>query len=143
MSVVAWDGKAVAADKQATCSSMRFTVTKLRRLGTGEVLAWTGDLDSGVLLAQWFEDGADPAKWPKCQEDKDQWVRLLVFSSAGARFYERQPVAVAIEDRFMAWGSGRDYAVGALACGKTAREAVEIAARFSTECGMGVDEEVV
>lgn len=139
MSVVAWDGKTIAADKQATCAGLRFKTTKLRRLESGEVLAWTGDQDSGQIVAKWYSDGADPEKWPACQADKDVWARLIVAHGGACRVFERQPVAMPIEDEFMAWGSGRDYAMGAMARGASAEEAVAVAMEFDTGCGMGVD----
>lgn len=40
---------------------------------------------------------------------------------------------------FWAAGSGADYAMGAMAAGKDAKEAVEIACRFDINCGLGVD----
>jgi ATP-dependent protease HslVU (ClpYQ) peptidase subunit len=140
MSVVAWDGKSIAADKQATNTGLRFRATKIRRLASGEVLAWTGGQDSGAIVSKWYEDGADPEKWPDCQKDKEDWARLVVASAAGVVFFERTPVAIPIEDEFQAWGTGRDYALGAMARGATAREAVEIAMRFDTSCGLGIDE---
>lgn len=146
MSVIAWDGKMIAADKQATCAGLRTTVTKLRRVqaepgqfGYGEVMAVAGDQDSGLMVMLWYEQGADPAKWPACQSDKDAWCRLLVASADGARIFERQPMSLKIEDPFYAHGSGRDYAMAAMACGKSAEEAVLIASRFDNGCGMGVD----
>lgn len=36
-------------------------------------------------------------------------------------------------------GSGRDFAIAAMHCGKTAREAVEIASLYENGCGNGVD----
>lgn len=84
MTVVAWDGKSLAVDKQATCADMRMTTTKACRLQQGDVVA-------------------------------------LVF------------------DRFMAWGSGRDFAMGAMEMGASAYRAVEVAIRHSTGCGYGID----
>ena len=139
VSVVAWDGKTIAADKQATCSGLRFKITKIRRIASGEILAGTGDWDSFAMVAKWYEDGADPAKWPACQADKENWSRLIVAGPTGVKFYERQPVFTLIEDEFMAWGSGRDYAMGAMRKGATAAEAVEIAMEFDNGCGLGVD----
>ena len=141
VSIVAWDGKTIVADKQATCADMRFSTTKLRRIGSGEVLAIIGLESAGQMLMSWYEDGADPEKWPKCQEDKEDWVRLVVASKTGCKVYERHPVAMPIEDSFMAWGSGRDYAMGAMAEGANARRAVEVAMKFNTACGMGIDSE--
>ena len=139
MSVVAWDGRLVAADKQGTTAGLRITLTKMRRLPSGEVLAWTGNQDFGLTVAQWYEDGADMMQWPACQNDKDDWARLIVIANKRAKVFERQPFPIVIEDEFMAWGSGRDYAMGAMARGANAQEAVKIAMRFDQSCGMGCD----
>lgn len=139
ISVVAWDGKTLAADKQATCAGLRFKTTKIRRLSTGEVLAWTGGIEYGAMIAQWYELGADPEKWPKFQADKENWSRLIVATASGVRVYEQQPIAFVVEDEFQAWGAGRDFALGAMWMGASARQAVEITCRFSTDCGCGVD----
>lgn len=90
-------------------------------------------------MARWFEEGADREKWPKCQDKDDTWCRLIVVNGLGAFFYERLPVEIRVEDSFMAWGSGRDFALGAMACGKSACEAVEVACKFDTGCGNGID----
>lgn len=140
MSVIAWDGKSIAADKQATCAGLRFKATKLRKLPTGAVIGWTGDQDSGEAMAKWYADGADPSKWPAFQ-DKETWVRLIVATVDGVRVFERQPVAIRVEDTFMAWGAGRDYALAAMRCGKTAAEACAVAMEFEATCGLGIDVE--
>lgn len=69
VSVIAWDGRTLAADKQATSNGVRFTTTKIRRLPSGDVLAWTGDEDHAHMVAKWYEDGADPGKWSKVQKE--------------------------------------------------------------------------
>lgn len=138
MTTIAWDGKTLAADKQMTNGTLRGQTTKIRRVG-GEVLAWTGDQDSGEALAAWYEAGADPARWPSCQKDKDAWARLIVARPAGVFTYEREPVAVRIENPFFAWGSGRDFAIAAMHCGRSACEAVELASLYDTASGMGID----
>ena len=78
MTIIAWDGRTLAADKQSESSGKISTVTKIIRLSTGEVLAWTGDHDSGLLMAKWYANGADIEKWPACQRDKDQWSLFIV-----------------------------------------------------------------
>jgi hypothetical protein len=40
---------------------------------------------------------------------------------------------------FIAIGNGGDFAIGAMAAGKSARQAVRIANRLSSSCGFGVD----
>lgn len=139
MTVIAWDGHTLATDKQATNCGMAFTVTKSMKLETGEVLTWCGNADSGLMVAEWYKKGADPEKWPECQKDKDDWCTLVVLKDGKIFFYEKRPVAMEFQDKFMAWGSGRDYAIGAMAKGASAVEAVHIASRFDTGCGCGVD----
>lgn len=144
MSIIAWDGKALAADRQCTTAEMRQTTRKLWRMrrDTGDVvlLAATGDLSEGMEIRDWYVRGADPARWPASQRS-ERWSRLIVFApDRGLFMFEREPVEIPIMDEFCAWGIGRDFAIGAMARGATAREAVEIACRFSVYCGMGIDE---
>lgn len=139
VSVVAWRDGVIAADRQGTCSDMRLLSVKMRRLPSGVVVAWTGTQSQGLILADWYEAGADPAAWPKFQEDKDDWTRLIVASKAGVYCYERHPRREEQIDPFLAWGSGRDFAMGAMAQGASAARAVEVASQYSVGCGMGVD----
>ncbi len=139
MSVVAWDGKRIAADKMALSAGLCMTTSKIRRSArTGEILAWTGQHDKGLVLAAWFDEGADPAKYPAFQTT-DDWCRLIVASEAGVFSYETQCVPLSFENAFQAWGSGRDYALGAMAMGADAIQAVEIASRLCEGCGNGVE----
>ena len=139
MSVIAWDGQSLATDRQATNCAQRNTASKAIRIPSGEVVAWCGEQDQGLILAKWYEDGADPSKWPEFQKDKEDWSRLVVASESGVKFYERHPVAMVEHDAFQAFGSGRDYAMGAMAMGATAAQAVKVASQFNVHCGMGVD----
>jgi len=139
MSVVCWDGQTLAADRMGTIDTAKFVSTKIRLLKSQEVVAWVGSQDEGLMLAEWYENGADPAKWPKWQEDNDEITKLIVAGNYGAKHYESHPVAIKVESAFMSWGSGKQFAMGAMACGKTAAEAVEIASRLDCYCGFGVD----
>ena len=137
MSVVAWDGKTVAADKIAVSAEMRTTTTKVFRLDDA-ILAWVGESGGGIALLDWYKNGSVQARWPAAQ-NTDNWTRLIVARASGVFFFEREPHAQKVEEPFMAWGSGRDYAMGAMAMGASAEEAVEVAIRFSTTCGNGID----
>lgn len=139
MTIIAWDGKMLAADKQSTSSGLRSTVTKIRRAQSGALIGWTGTQDAGILMADWYEAGAILEKLPKSQADKEDWSALIVIDGGRVLRYEQWGVPFVIEDAFIAFGSGRDYAMGAMARGATAREAVAIACRFDNGCGMGID----
>src|SRR4051812_31749209 len=106
MSIIAWDGETLAADRQATMAEMRRPVRKIWRLKNGELVGITGNEGGGRELAKWYEDGADPAKYPPMQATPE-WVRLTVISTDGVRDYEQRPVPLITLDKFMAWGSGR------------------------------------
>jgi ATP-dependent protease HslVU (ClpYQ) peptidase subunit len=49
------------------------------------------------------------------------------------------PHSMIYEDKFIAWGAGRDYALAAMHLGKNSREAVEVACALDNTCGMGID----
>ena len=139
MTVIAWDGKTLAADRMAVWSGMQATVSKIRRIETGEILAWSGSQDCGLILADWYECGADPTKWPDFQKDKDDWTRLIIARKDGIHCYEQHLIPLRFDNLFLAWGSGRDYAMGAMAMGADAIKAVQIASQFDTGCGNGVE----
>ena len=139
MSVVVYDGTVLAADRLAVTSDMRRLCSKIRRDGGGRFFAWVGIHENGCILAQWYIDGTKVADWPKFQDDKDAWTRLIVATAHGVATCERQPVFLPVFDTFTAWGSGRDYAMGAMARGATAVEAVQIASQFDINCGFGVE----
>ena len=138
MSIVAWDGKIMAADKICTSADMRVTTTKIVKLDDGTVLAWVGEQGGGFALTEWYKNGKKRCDWPSVQ-GTENWTRLIVADETGVSFYEREPFPQKVEEHFMAWGSGRDFAMGAMAMGASAKEAVEIASRFSISCGNGVD----
>ncbi len=142
MSVVVWDGKTLAADKSVICADMIYQSRKIiarDNVDGIEVVAWTGDSDFGRELAEWYFDGAKKETWPEYQMDKDKWSRLIVASHQGCFFYEMRPVKIEVLSPFLAWGSGRDFAMGALAMGADARKAVEVANQFAIHCGFGVE----
>lgn len=140
MSVIVFDGKTLAADMQVSYGSTRCKISKIRKLKDGTVLAVTGSECSGALMMQWYEEGADFSKYPACQTDKDDWSRLVVVLPSRKVFcYEKYPVRIDVIQIPMAWGSGQDFALGALAMGADARKAVGIACQYSTDCGFGVE----
>jgi hypothetical protein len=140
MSVIVWDGKTLAADMQVSYGSTACKISKIRKLKDGTILATTGSECSGALMMQWYETGADFSKYPVCQSDKDDWSRLVVVLPDGqVSCYEKYPVRIGVIQIPMAWGSGQDFALGALAMGADARKAVGIACQYSTDCGFGVE----
>lgn len=137
MTVIAWDGKILAADRMISGDVIGREGTKLHRVGDDTVLAWTGQTDFALDLIDWYVSGQDKATWPAYQET-DDWVQLVIVSPSGCRFLCQRPHPLPVIGK-MAWGSGGNIAIGAMAAGKNAIEAVKIANIHCISCGFGVD----
>lgn len=138
MTVIAWDGKTLAADKRSVNNGRPTTVTKIFR-SDDMLLAVTGDLVRGLELVRWHQAGGNPATLPEFQKTLADYVPLLQVSRDGVYLYENGPIPFKVEEPFFAMGSGRDCALAALYLGKTAKEAVEVACVLLNGCGNGID----
>lgn len=139
MTVIAWDGTTLAADKRAVNSGLARTVTKVFVVGD-KLVAIAGDYSSGLAMKAWAEGGFVEADFPESQKDKDSWATFVVIDAKKrVLVYEQTPHPLVFEDKHFVSGSGRDFAMAAMHCGKTAAEAVEIACLFECHCGNGVD----
>jgi hypothetical protein len=139
MTVIAWDGKTLAADKLACNGQTKTVVTKIARCGN-ELIGVCGDLSIGMELRDWYARGAAREDYPASNRDPDKGASLIVIRANGECWkYESSPAPFKQEAEHCAFGSGSPEALVAMACGKTAAEAVALASRFNTSCGMGVD----
>lgn len=138
MTVIAWDGKTLAADRRATQSGLAYAVTKIERC-SGALIGYTGDACNGLALKQWWKDGCVPTEFPdSCKTAYDQ--TLIVITAIGEILvYTCSPFPLQIEQQFHAWGSGRDFAIAAMHYGETAVEAVKCAIQYQSDCGNGID----
>jgi hypothetical protein len=132
MTVIAWDGETVAADTRATSGTSIVPVLDKKIVsqngvslaGCGvahEVDAWQYDYFNGIIrplkgkgsIVLEFREG-------KC---------FVWESGASVPYAVRSPFTI---------GSGGDVAMGAMLAGKTATEAVRIACKVDTACGLPV-----
>lgn len=131
MTTIAWDGRTLAGDTQATSSGMvRRLPAKVFRIekGAGHVLFGACGLDQDMhLVVQWIAGGMLPIDRPKLDEDSFAGIYI---DSTGACRLESKLIRLPMIDRFHAIGSGRDFAMAAMHLGKSAREAVEVASEF-------------
>lgn len=134
MTIVAWDGKTLAADKQSTNVGYGHTITKIFRVPGGRV-GFSGAASHSLALLQWFKDGRDPLTYPK----HDDPAGALFLPDEGGAWGYGGPYPEKYEDKFIAQGCGRDYALAAMYLGKSAREAVEVACALDVNCGCGID----
>jgi hypothetical protein len=139
MTTIIWDGTHFAADRCAINGSQKSEVQKLHRLGSGGFCAFSGDLGPGLMMLDWYQSPVGLTQYPECQKT-DNWARLVVVLKSGqVLVYENYPASMTFLDSFGAWGSGAQYALGALAGGCTVGQAMEIACRFDPSSGIAYD----
>lgn len=145
MTVIAWDGKTLAADKAATNVGYRRTVTKVYKYWCAKAMkfhlvAFSGNGDQAMELLEWFRNGRDPATYPKFQEDTEGCTDCVFIDHHGTCWsYGKTAYPQKWEDKFNATGHGRDFALAAMHLGLDARQAVEVACALDNTCGNGVD----
>lgn len=140
MSVIAWDGKSLVADCRGINGNAATTVRKIFRGPNGCLFGYCGTLSLGEEMRKWWLNGALPEKFPPANRDEKSYCGLIVVLISGTVCrYEMTPYPVILLDRILAWGSGADFALAAMHCGKSAEEAVRIACLYDINCGNGVD----
>lgn len=137
MTVIAWDGETLAADRLATGGGgIGRAVTKIQKHGD-VLLGVTGNWDIAAEMREWFKAGALPAEFPAKARDGD--ATLIVIRRGSIETYCAGPYPMPIEVEKAAWGTGRDYAEAAMYLGGNAKMGVEVASHFQTDCGNGID----
>lgn len=144
MTILAWDGECLAADKQATEGGLRHLTTKIKRIEKGRfkgyLMGGAGCTSQANMMMSWFESGANPEYFPQYQDTEDLSAQLLVISPKREILrFDFNPIPIVFHDEMYALGNGRDVALGAMAMGATAAIAVEVASELCSGCGMGVD----
>lgn len=141
MTVIAWDGNTLAADRQGTVgNSISVPVRKLFRANNGNLVGVSGDGGYAMSWLAWYQAGAKPEDLPSFQLDKDNWCAALVITPDRRIFrYEKAAHPWEIEAPQAAIGCGMDFAMMAMYLGKTARDAVLLTSDLNPFCGHGVD----
>lgn len=146
MSVIAWDGQNLAADKRMTSGDgLIRTVTKVAHFQWGDgqtvvhVLAgYCGDTAVAEQLLAWFQDGAAPEEFPESAR-KGAAELLVVTREWGLQHFTSGPEPLYLEDAHVALGAGRDFALAAMSMGMNAAAAVDLASKHNAFCGGGID----
>lgn len=137
MTVIAFDGKTLAADRRCCRGDTVYSVNKLFRVGKA-VVGLAGGSDYALQWVEWFKNGEKVEDFPKI-EDTENWLCALVVSEGRILFYDRTPYPLEVFDKFTAVGSGREVALGAMHMGAIAYDAVAAASRWISSCGNGID----
>lgn len=137
MTTIAWDGRTLAGDTLVVTACMRTPCErKVFRLVTDPgpvvLLGVSGDEGVAMRLVQWVQRGALEADTPKFEKDS---VTAIMIMKDGAFRIDSTCHPLKLMTPFHAVGMGRDYAMAAMHLGKSAREAVELAAVYDIYTG--------
>lgn len=139
MTVLAFDGKTLAADRQAESGGHTTTMRKILRCQDGSLVGIAGHAAHGMRLLRWAVEGFDPAAFPVHKDDNDCAHLYRVMPDGKILVYENTIEPLRLLDSMFAGGCGRGLALGAMAAGADAKRAVEIACEHHAGCGRGVD----
>jgi len=139
VTTIVWDGRTLAADKLGSNGDLKRTLTKIWRF-KHLLIGGNGAADSALMMKHWIENGAELTSFPECQKG-DDWCEVVVINTETGEImvYEKSPIPLVLEDKVYAGGSGRGYALGAIAMGADAKRAVEVAMQFDMHTGLGLD----
>lgn len=135
---IAFDGKRLAADSQATFGNLRRRGTKIRQI-EDSIVAVAGCVEDGHRFFEWY---GQQRRYELGQGDQPEWLKdvcdswdCLVLKPEGLFRYGNVGTCIPIEDKQYAIGSGEQLALAAMAMGADAGQAVEIAARLDINTG--------
>lgn len=136
MTTIAFDGKNVVADGLACRgdTKLEWPVQKLVIVGDTLFGACGHRAYLRSFIDWWTPDGSNPDGFPKFGDGAKDTTFIVWFAGQCFSYHADGPFFDECRPP-MAWGSGRDFALAAMACGKSAREAVEIAMRFDPWTG--------
>jgi len=136
MSVIAWDGTRLAADRQLTVDGHRTTVSKLLRIHDSWV-SWVGGYHRCRYLLDWMNTDQHPGMFePEADDSPAEVVKWM--GNGNLLSLSHGPYWRTIAECPFATGSGGALALGAMAAGASAPLSVIIAQRYDIYCGGGV-----
>lgn len=143
MTTIAFKDGILAADSRVTHGDAGATVgTKLfrKRIARREhLIAVAGDLYTAMIFVDWY--GKGEIKRPEQFDnliDAGEDFGVLVWDGRHLHEYNRHCRGLIVEEAYWSIGSGAPYALAAMDCGKSAREAVRVACKRDNHSGLPV-----
>lgn len=142
MTCIAWDGKELVGDRLADYGGTPLITCKVEKVTTKDghiyLAGHAGNWNFCHAYLAWMKGHrADKPQLPSGES-----VTFLLVDVMGQLYHVESSLEIAplkARDKFHAIGSGRGEAIGAMAMGASARKAVQIASRYNTGVGMGID----
>lgn len=137
---IAWSGTEIAADSQSTGSHTKYhsAVPKIMYSKTRHAtIAAAGDVAVTAPIKKFFMSTDKPLseyQLPVTAGD-GSFAVLVIYDDGSAEIYLTNLTAPTPVEAPFAVGSGEDFAMAAMLCGKTAKEAVEVAEQLDLFTG--------
>jgi hypothetical protein len=133
MTVVVYRDGVLAADSLATAGHVKTgRVQKVWRFADGRLVGGAGSAGDMRSFVAWVLGGCE-GRW-ECQDKENGFSALVVAANGAITIYDAEGRDYAIEAEFYARGAGAELAMGAMAMGARADQAVEIACHYSVWC---------
>lgn len=124
----------MAADSRCSAEGqMAVSVKKIKELSDGTLMGVAGHASIMFKLLNGDEITDDDL-------EENTFGEALYLSSSGIAIFDTQlNLKLPIKERFWAIGSGAALAMAAMTCGKTPKEAIEIAAMYDPATALPID----
>ena len=136
MTVIAFDGKTMAADRQGEYYATKANRKKISRIDA-MLVGGAGETRATLAIIEWLKAGGIVSDFPKLNTDDRPSV--LAARRGEILLYDNGPYPTRLANEFFAIGSGCDAAMAAMFLGFDAVRAVEVACEICTGCGGGID----
>ena len=140
MTCIAWDGRELVADRQCTIGGTPIPFRKVYRVrAPNRRVALVGYCGTAAFVRahlHWLAGG----ERPEFRHERFRWSVLMIDDER--RVWRRDEDADFWEEmlvRYWALGSGAEYALGVMAAGHSAREAIRIASKLDNQTGLGMN----
>lgn len=127
----------LVADSQVSSGDRIFRTVKIERLPDGSLFGGAGGLADILKVKAWVSHGYK-GDAPE-MSDKASFECLHVRTDGSTWLVDDDLVPMRFTDGFLALGTGSPYAQAAMYLGKTAQEAVEVAAQFDPSTSLPID----
>lgn len=136
MSTAAWDGRTLAVDTRCTSGGLPYRVNKCCRLLSGSLFAGSGSMAAYEAMRLWLDNSRTGAR----PDNLKDFTGLMIDLDSRIWLIDENSYQYEVFAPFIAIGSGRDFAIAAMALGKSALEAVQLACQFDIYTGAPITE---
>lgn len=124
MTTIAYRDGVLAADTGMTVGAVLLGhTTKIVRRADNDMAGSAGDAAYAAAFLDWFMNG-EIGSPPEAKEDSDYFDRGIIFRADGTIMVFEPRGRFPIRAKYYAFGSGREFAIGAMYTGANAAQAV-------------------